>query len=341
MNVLFFSRGRGKGHAIPDMAIVNALDELDHNVTCQFVSYGTGAVTLAEFGHRVCDLQLPDENPFLETVVRSSNLIVKNLPDVIVAHEEFAAILAGKIHNVPSIFITDWFHNEKYLWMQALEFSKAVLFLGTQGVFDEPSYLRGKIDYVGSFVRDFTYGRKDKQRARTELNVLQDSLLISVLPGAWATEQRAPISELMLSAFESLENSDKKLFWVAGQDFDQLSEMTSDFDNVVILKSLWPIEQLMVASDLIITKGNRVTIMEAAALGIPSISLSHGLNQVEDFIVPRIKTNLPLRVRGIDGTYLRMCIRDLLKTSSEQPRPAATISSVQIAKALLHRIRAA
>ncbi len=223
--------------------------------------------------------------------------------------------------------------------MQTLSFAYAILFLNPPGLFDEPSYVKGKVEYIGPFVRDLSYGKQDRQQARHELGIDQQSTVLSVLPGGWATEQRAPIADLLLPAFDGLKIPNKILVWVAGDDFERLTSSAAAH-NVLILKKIWPIEQLMVASDLVITKGNRTTIMEAAKLGIPSISLSHGLNEVEDFILPRIGTNINLRVKGTTNAYLTKCVGDILKStnkSSETKNEAATADAVAVT--LLNRIK--
>jgi hypothetical protein len=46
--VLFFTRGRGSGHAIPDIEITNELLGLRMDVEVRFVSYASGARTLSE-----------------------------------------------------------------------------------------------------------------------------------------------------------------------------------------------------------------------------------------------------------------------------------------------------
>ncbi len=315
MDILFFSRGRGRGHAIPDMAIMDAVHGQCPEINCKFVSYGTGAATLSEFGRPVVDLQMPDENPFLETLIDSFRVIDEASPRLVISHEEFAAVVAAKARGVPSIFITDWFGNENHIAMQALAYAGKVIFLGNRGVFDEPTFLKGKIIYAGSFMREFKYQLRDREQARSEMSIASEAIVVSVLPGGWATEKRAPIFDLLVPAFYGIGFPRKLLCWVASDEFEMLEARTQGMPDILILRKHWPIEQLMVASDLVVTKGNRITIMEAAALGIPSISLSHGLNPVEDFVVPRINSNLALRIKGIDAKFLSTCLENTLRSS--------------------------
>lgn len=179
MDILFFSRGRGKGHAIPDAAIMESVRNLDDEIGWQFVSYGTGASTLVELGHSVKDLQLPDDNPFHETLIRAGKVISEFSPGIVVSHEEFSAVLGARIYGIPAIFLTDWFGNENNVIMQTLTYAESVIFLGERGIFDEPSYLKGKITYVGPIVRDFRYHKKDRDRARQELGMQNDLTVVA------------------------------------------------------------------------------------------------------------------------------------------------------------------
>ncbi len=70
----------------------------------------------------------------------------------------------------------------------------------------------------------------------------------------------------------------------------------------------------MVASDLAITKANRVTVKELDALGIPSISISHGLNPIDDVFVERINGNTALRADVLEKEVLAQHIHTILMT---------------------------
>jgi hypothetical protein len=91
---------------------------------------------------------------------------------------------------------------------------------------------------------------------------------VSVIPGAWATEQRAPIVDLVIPAFQGLADEDKKLIWIAGRDHEALSGRLAEQPGVMVMKECSPIEKLMVASDLVVTKANRGTTIDLASLGV-------------------------------------------------------------------------
>lgn len=340
MDILFFSRGRGRGHAVPDMAIMEAVHSVDRSIDWRFVSYGTGASTLSEFGYDVTDLDLPDDNPFLETTIKTCEVIRAFSPDVVVSHEEIAAVLSAKIFGVPSIFISEYLLNANHLLMQALGYAATVILLADPGWFDEPPYLKEKIKYLGSMVREFKYHKQDRERARQELGIDNDLTVVSVLPGGWATEQREPIADLLLPAFARLDRPRKLMCWVAGNDFEALLDLAKTSSDLQVFRKLWPIEQLMVASDLVIAKGNRITVLEASELGVPTISLSHGFNPIDDIIVSHIKTNLPLRVKGITSDYLAKSIDAVLESREGQDHLGRrTTRPSSIAELLLSEIK--
>ena len=308
VGVLFFSRGRGRGHAIPDMAIVEELGKLRDDVDLRFVSYATGADTLSERGHNVIDLNLPERNPVLETMVRAAKIIGGLGPQLVVSHEEFGALPAAKIFDLPTVMITDWFVEPEKFSMQTLQHADEIVFIDKPGIFEEPPCVEGRVQYVGPVLRPFEYSRADRERARRELDLPDDAVVISVLPGNWATEAREPVYNLVMPAFHQLEAPKKHLIWIAGADHEMLSEKTKDIPGVLIKQNDWQMDRLMVASDLAITKTNRKTSMELSVLGIPSISLSDGSNRINVQRLEHIPTNSGLVVKEIDSKGLRLAI---------------------------------
>jgi len=312
-SVLFFSRGRGHGHAIPDMAIADELHTLDSAIDIRFVSYGTGATTLLENHRQVIDLQMHDTNLMWSTVVRAGRVIAKMKPDIVVSHEEFAALPVAKIFNIPTVFITEWFTYAATASMQALLYADDILFAEQKGLFEEPHYLKDRIHYVGSVLRRFSWTKSDRHRARHELGLPLDGTVILVAPGGWATEEREPFAEMILSAFEAIAADRKLLIWLAGNDYEALLKRCSGRTNVMLKAYDWQIDRLMVASDLAITKANRITVKELAALGIPSISISHGGNPIDDLIIGQISNNTSLTVRELDRDLLARQIMKSLR----------------------------
>lgn len=321
IGVLFFSRGRGTGHAIPDIAIAQELKKLRHDVDIRFASYATGARTFIESGCDVIDLKLPEVGSDMETLIRSSRLIGRMKPQLVVAHEEFSVAPAAKIFRRPVSFITDWFIEPDKLSMHCLNYADEILFIDNKGIFEEPSYLEGKVRYMGPALRKSIYSREDCVSARAELGLPVDAVIISVIvhPGR-RSESVAPIFDLLIPAFDSLKTSKKRLIWLEGNDHVTLRERTKGRTDVIVASSFVqderePFDRLMVASDLAVTKANRNIVLELAALGVPSISISHGYNRIDEIRTSRIDTNITIQANEIDSQALARLIEKLQPTT--------------------------
>lgn len=315
--ILWFSRGRGRGHAIPDLEIWRELD-----AQVRFVSYGTGARTLEEFGHAVIDLDLPDEGSITDVTVMAGKLVGWLAPDLVVSHEEFPALPAAKIFDKPTVAVLDFFTTPHALSMSSLRYADRVIFTDHAGFYEEPPWLSGRVDYVGPVLRPFIYSRSDRARARGELALDEKAFVVCVLPGSW-TEQDAPIADLVLDAFSRIEEP-KHLLWVAGPNIN--------CPDVTVVEKDWCIERLMVAADVAVTKVNRITLIELEHLGIPSISLSHGLNAMDEQRAARIHSNRTLPARETSGEELS---RHLIEAASLTPTPLLHNQSAREAARLI------
>jgi UDP-N-acetylglucosamine:LPS N-acetylglucosamine transferase len=311
MCVAFFTRGWGRGHAVPDMAIVGRLLNEATDVDLRFVSYGTGSRTLRSNGYDVLDLELPDMNPFLDTIVGAIDALRSLHPELVIAHEEAAALIAARGFSIPSLFITDFFQDPSMLSMRAVEYAREVLFVGEPHVFTEPPYLAHKTNYLGAVLRPFSYSINDRTRARAELGLPTNCMLISCMPGSWS-EAACPIADLLVGAFDLISQQKKHLVWLAGNDYDRLSRKYGDRSDLTIKQEDWTIDRLMVASDIVITKSNRVTLRELNVLGVPSIALSHGVNWPDDVIAARIKTSLFMDAKKVNKQDLARQIENIV-----------------------------
>jgi hypothetical protein len=131
--------------------------------------------------------------------------------------------------------------------------------------------------------------------------------VITVVPGGaeFHSENKAPLADLVLQAFDRLDLPQRRLVWVAGDpDHSKLAQKVNGRPDVLVLRPHWDFTPTLVASDLLITKGNRLPLLEAELLGIPSISISYGYNPVDDHRAALIRTNTALRARGLNPATL-------------------------------------
>ncbi len=338
--LLFFSRGKGRGHAIPDAAIANEVVRLEPKLEITFVSYDVGAATLKELGQNVIDLELPEDNPLWETMLRVTPLLQEQRPALVVSHEEFCVPPLSQAFGLPAVFLTDWFTNPDSIQMQALKYADRVIFLDDPGLYDEPPYLAGEISYVGCVLRPLDADGTDKARSRCLLGLAENSTVVLVSPGGaeMHSEARAPLFDLVLGAYDSLEVADKRLLWVVGEpDYSLLAESSQHRRDVMILKPHYNFTPTIMAADLVITKGNRLPLLECEALGIPSISISYGHNAIDNGRVSHIRTNIALRARGLDTFSLRDYMVKALSRADEiqrMPRPDTQSHCLEVAKVL-------
>jgi UDP-N-acetylglucosamine:LPS N-acetylglucosamine transferase len=320
--ILFFSRGKGRGHAIPDAAIANELVVLEPALDITFASYSVGAATLKDLGQNVTDLDLPEDNPLWDTLLRVVPLLQQRRPALVVSHEEFCVLPLCKAFGLSAVYLTDWFTNPDSIQMQALKYAEQVIFLDDPGIYDEPPYLVGKVLYAGYVLRPLDSAATDKAQSRRGLGLPPDSTVILVSPGGSGmhSEARAPLFDLVLDAYDSLKAGDKRLLWVAGEpDYSALVEKSRDRHDLMILKPHYNFTPTIMAADVVITKGNRLPLFECEALGIPSISISYGHNPIDDCRVSQIRTNIALRARGLDTFSLRDYMLKALNRASEIP----------------------
>lgn len=119
----------------------------------------------------------------------------------------------------------------------------------------------------------------------------------------------APAYETVVTAFDQLRQPGKHSVWLAGADEHLLKERVSAHRNdITVLGTDWQIDRLMVASDLVITKTNRMTVIELASLGMRTLSLSYGLNPVDEQCVAGLAGNETIAIGTLTPGRLKMAL---------------------------------
>ena len=340
--VAFFSRGRGRGHAVPDMAIAEEMKVLVPELDIRFISYSSGAAAFRSRGYEVIDLGKPADPQLLDMIVHEARIIGSLKPQLVVAHEEFAALPAAAIFQIPCVCITDFFTDPTSLSMNAMRYAAGIIFTAERGIFTEPPYLRDKIQYVGPAVRPFQYHRADRTRARNELGLPADATVLLCLPGSWP-ESQVPAVDLLTAAWAKLSYPTKRLVWLAGSDYEFLRTRFADNRDVLLLKEEWQIDRLIAASDLVVTKANRLTVYEAASLGAPSVALSTGANWPDDVAVAHVSSNTLLNASSLIADELANVIAEKISggwiTKEALPRCDGVVGAARLLSAYVHRLR--
>lgn len=332
--ILWFSRGKGRGHAVPDFAIVRRLRQ-EINASVQFASYACGAIALRECGEEIIDLCLPEANSYTETLGRAWREIDRIRPDVVVSHEEFGALPAARMLGVKSIYISDWMPGPGSIAAEAIGYADNIVIWEHPGVFFFPYQLRCKPEFVGPFARRGAYGRGDANIIRTRLGIDQEAFLLLVVPGSFVGEEKAPLAPLVLSAYGLLPER-KNMIWVAGQDVHHLRRISSSINGVTVLDTASDMHALLAACNVMIGRGTRATLIEAASMGTPTITLSHGVNPTDDYLASRIGSNLSLQASALGASDL---CRYLLEMQAKSFTPLKCLDDLTAAQVLARRIR--
>ena len=326
--LLFFSRGRGRGHAKPDVAIARELLAMRPDVEVRFVSYGTGAETILDGGFPVVDLDLTDAGGAAEVTVAAGRLIRWLNPDLVVSHEEFAVAPVAKIFEKRCVFVTDFFSDPELYSMHAIHFCDEVLFVGRKGVFEEPEWLSGRVLYLGPLDRPSAYGADGRARARSELGIDPDAFVLGVFPGSWV-ERGDEFCAAVIDAYDGLPEP-KALIWIAGQQFDSVVERLGGRSACRVFRQYDDIDRAMSACAVGITRGSRGSTLELVNRGVPAIVVSWGLNPADDQAVE----GLP-GVRIVPGFDLpNGSLPEAIRDARPPERPLAFASFMECAAAI-------
>lgn len=319
MNVVLFSRGRGNGHAVRDLALVDALAPLLPEMRLNFVSYSTGASVFRRAGRECIDLNLPADTRFVDTLVLAHEVLERHEPDLVISHEEFSAVVAAKIHRRPCIYLSSWLPPPGSVGADALKCADVIYVLSDRNIFPPLVDLNQSPRFVGPLIRELrANGEKSEDRRR--MGIGDDTFVVAVVPGGWASEARSPIYSLVSAAFDRLAVPDRRLIWLAGDDCENIRAASQGRSDVTVFPYVDEVEAILTASDLVVTKGNRGATLEAEELGIPSISISFGTNRMDDMLIRSVASNVGLRAEGLTAEILSGHFRRVLQKEA----PAAS-----------------
>lgn len=334
MRVLFISRGRGHGHAIPDYLIGSRLRR-EHGFEVTFSSYDTGLRTLRAFGEDAIDLEMNERRKYLESVLASQKVIAKIRPDVVVAHEEFGAVFAAATIGTPSIFLSAWMPPPTGIFAESLLYACSIVLLAPSGVQEIPPLNCSPV-CTGFLVRNFDLPVDTREQTRVSLSISHDSLVILAMPGGAARNMAAEWSELVFSAFEKIDRSDKVLLWAGAPREEGIRKRLAGIKEARIVEFTPAIERLLSVSDVIVTRGTRGVALDAAAVGVASVALSMGDNPVDDLLGPFISHHR----RAFFHKTTAEQLRDLLVTEARlTPRPKLASNESEIVNAILGELR--
>jgi UDP-N-acetylglucosamine:LPS N-acetylglucosamine transferase len=305
------------------------------DVEIRFVSYGTGAETIVENGFPVIDLDLADAGGAAEVTVAAGRLIRWLDPDLVVSHEEFAAAPAAKIFEKRCVFVTDFFAEPELYSMHAIHFCDEILFVGREGVFEEPEWLNGRVRYLGPLDRPSAYGADGRARARGEFGIEPGAFVLGVFPGSWV-ERSEEFCDAVIDAYDGLPEP-KALIWIAGREFDSIVERLDGRSACLVFRQYDNMDRAMSACSVSITRGSRGSTLELVNRGVPAIAVSWRLNPADDQAIeglPGVRI-----VPGVD--LLKGRLAEAVRDARPPDRPLAFSSFAECAAAIATHLPAA
>jgi hypothetical protein len=287
VDILFFSRGKGRGHAIPDLSVATAIRKLQPNTILQFVSYGTGAEVLKANHENIVEIRADDDSDDWARCVAAGSALRNQKPKLVVCHEEPGVVLLAKSLGYRVVYMTHWFASGAP-FARALGFVDHVLYSGLPGLFKEPPEVSGRITYTGTLLRSFDTARLSCLKVRRQLGISKDTVVVLFIPGSWPVDS-AKIIPLVLQAFRALPVRNKRMLWIADKASGPGPLSESESRQISIIENCFEIQDYMLVSDIAITQGTYNTTMELRALGTRSIALSFGTNPIDDIIAKSLQ----------------------------------------------------
>jgi UDP:flavonoid glycosyltransferase YjiC (YdhE family) len=295
VKALFFSRGRGMGHAIPDMALAAALPGIDW----VFASYSTGLKTLRAAGLQCYDLGIADGGDIHDSAAAAIQTIC---PDVVVSHEEpFVCRLHPKV-----IYVASWLYPQNTHEARATMAASKTLIWCDLGLFPALP----NTEFTGPLVRL-------KRPVGTEQLTAKPT--ITVITGGHATEKRVPLVDLVTRALDLL--PERQMLWIG-------SAGLVVHPRVRTLPFQPDLASVICASNLVITAGNRGSTCDAAYLGVPTLSLSPQTNPMDDLSTMRLRSNTWLSLKATTPEILAYWIQRLLDDPPHCERVEPTVGEI-------------
>ena len=283
--ILYFSRGRGYGHAIGDMEVIRELKKSDVPLDISIVSYAHGYEAFVKNGFtEIKNLYLDYENEFFspQGLLRTQQLIKSVRPDLIVANEMFNVLPLAREHGLPAVLITHWFFEAVRPKPTVLSLFMAcanhIIFGDLEDFHEKPPGLKASVSFVGPIMREIESSSQDRNLLKKELGFEKTDKIILVSFGGGFDRvghglKKGKITfQKIYQAFDQLKIRNLKLILLAGRLYEYAISKFNSTD-VTILRESWDLDKLMAASDLAIVRGSYRTLCELAVIGTPAICI--------------------------------------------------------------------
>lgn len=149
--------------------------------------------------------------------------------------------------------------------------SDIIIFPDRKGSFDVPNKLAKSVKFVNPIIFPYRFSLKDRDWIRKELKINKDEKFILATAGGTHPVDKI-FFKYVVKTFQHL-NLKSKLYLLSGYLKKEFLKYQFQDRRILIKDFVNQIEKLMIASDLVITRGGHTTLWELASFGIPSISI--------------------------------------------------------------------
>lgn len=305
-DLLWFSRGRGWGHAVPDMLLLQQFTESYPKCRVRVASYADGAEVFRRSGWEVIDLALPRNPAPAEFRRRAGQVIERLTPHMLVSREEFQIPELAAARGLRNVVLTHWFLPSVHPSMAALTWADLVVFLEDFGVFSPPEWLRPKVFEAGPVCRRLSHPAKrsnaDLRRVIFALGARLRADPPQVLPRLRSL-LREGVPEQVYTGWLGNE-ADEDILRAAGlrhhfHDFGFRRDSLAEF----------------AAATCVITSGTYNTLLELELLEIPSYRLTVSENPIDEAYAKQRRWS---RILSPDAT-VRSLLTGLEASHLEEP----------------------
>lgn len=289
VNMLYFSRGHGFGHASKDHEIVGALRTIVPVFNITIVSSGLGTEYFRNVSMDSTELEIPDDSDLSAEVYQTLDTYLQScadasiLPDIIVANEVFYVPLLARKFGVPSILITHWLFSSisnfdaDYL----LSMADWIILLDDLTGHSIPSFLTGKMTAVGPYAGELSVDRLESRRL---LGLPESEMVAVIAPGSSRSdkvEDARMLIRRVSETFRILGSNDNHLIVMADPD---VLAMESDIYSGLIWTGFTSTPDIYYqAADVVWTLGTFSTVAKVLKGGIPTIALRRNNNPVDEY----------------------------------------------------------
>lgn len=271
-SILFFTWGRGWGHAIRDMVIIASLQRGEKSIRIGIISSEGGYQAYQAYGYECKEIKVPSGEEEWKWYLEVNEYLDEwGVPNLIVSDEHFGALTVAEELKVPSVFITDWLPFGQYNrpeFVATFDQAEAIIYPGYQSSTPVPEQLSGKVHFVGPIVRGNPFLQITRSQLKSEVGLKPDIPLILLMGGGTPENQR--YFSTCIHAVERIKE-EVQLVVIAGKLKENLNQEISS--RVTVLSHTTEIQKYMAASEVVITRAGHTTLWELAVYAIPSITI--------------------------------------------------------------------